>query len=95
MTATTGSDTLVAFALRTSDQKWIARNNATVNDDELVFVMVPAGEVKMEVLQMPHRELVKLTRKFGDCPKDFPNPWIVSFGDWVPETVTALTALGR
>jgi hypothetical protein len=90
MTAVTASQDEVAFALRTSDEQWINRNGGTIDADGRVIVMVPAAEVTMKTLQMPHRTLDKLTRFFEDCPGDFPNAWIASFGDWVPETAERL-----
>lgn len=88
MTATAQSTETVAFALRTHDERWIARNHAVIGEAERVFVQVPAGEIEQTTLcGQP-----MLRHRFADCPKDFPNAWVVCPAIWVPETAALLAS---
>lgn len=80
----------IAFALRTSDADWIARNSGTTGEAGRVFVQVPAGEVEMTTLGGKPM----LRRVFADCPRDMPNATIVCPAAWVPGSAEALTRAG-
>lgn len=80
MTATT------AFALRTSDTAWIARNRAVPAESGLVLVQVPAGKVEKITL----RGKPWLRHSFADVPRDIPNRVIVCPAEWAEDpAVTA------
>ncbi len=85
MTTATTAD-LAEFALLTKDTAWIKRHGGMVRDDGYAVVKVPVAEVAFITWQFPPGPQNVLRHRFADCPKDFPNPGVVCFGRWVPET---------
>lgn len=68
-----------AFALRTRDAAWIARNHATTDDAGRVIVQVPDADVeKVTFCGHPH-----LRYHFTDVPKDAGNAHIMCPAVWV------------
>ncbi len=81
--------TSIAFALRTDDAAWIARNHGTTDQAGRVLVQVPAAEVqKITRMGKPW-----LQHTFADVPADALNATITCPAIWVeaPE-VTAQRA---
>lgn len=71
--------TTIAFALRTDDTAWIARNNGTIGEAGRVFVQVPASEVEMTTFA----GVPMLRHLFADVPADALNAAIVCPAVWV------------
>ena len=68
-----------AFAVRTGDAAWIARNHGTLDDAGRVIVQVPADQVeKVTFCGHPH-----LRHHFTDAPKDAGNAHIMCIAAWV------------
>ena len=76
----------VAFALRTTDTDWIARNHAVAGESGRVLVQVPAGRVEKITL----RGKPWLRHAFADVPSDIPSRVIVCPAEWAEDpAVTA------
>ena len=70
---------LTAFAVRTDDAAWIARNHGTTDDAGRVLVQVPAAEVeRFDRMGRPW-----LRHIFADAPADALNSAISCPAVWV------------
>ena len=69
----------IAFALRTDDTAWIARNHATVGEAGRVFVQVPADQVERHTFA----GVPMLRHTFADVPADALNAAIACPAAWV------------
>ena len=76
-----------AFALRTHDAKWIARNHATPGPDGTVIVQVPLAEVEA----VTGHPIPVLRHTFAAPPANSPRSWLCP-AEWVPETAALVAA---
>jgi hypothetical protein len=66
MPATTTTP-MTKFAIRTTDEAWIKRNNGVTDDDSRTIVLVPAA--KVEHVTICGNAMLRTT--LTDCPSDF------------------------